>query len=284
MKTILITGINGFLGSSIAKRLSKNNIVIGTEYKLDDLFRITENDFHVYEANVQQYEVLFIENNIDIIIHTATFYGRDREDTLKMLDANLISPFHLLDFAIKNKVKLFINTDSALDRFTSIYSLTKKQFLDWLRFRGSEIKAVNMQLEHFYGPGASNTNFITFMIQKLLKNEPKIDLTLGEQKRDFVYYEDIIDAYELVVNSLDKLIDDFTHFEVGSGDTITIKELMLLMKQLTKSSTELNFGALPYRENELMNSMPDLSTIHNLGWNSKTNLNNGLIKTIETFI
>ena len=284
MKTILITGINGFLGSSVAKRLVDNYKIVGTEYSLDNLTRLSGFNFDVYGATKESYKKLFNENKIDIVIHTATFYGKENEDISKMLEANLLSPLYLLDSAIHNGCHLFINTDSALERYTSIYSLTKKQFLDWLKFRSNEMKVVNMRLEHFYGPGASNTNFISLMLQKLLNNEPKIDLTPGEQKRDFIYYEDVVDAYELAVNSINKLKDKYSHFEIGSGEAITIKEVMLLMKQMTKSNTELNFAALPYRENELMISEPNLDSIYNLGWKSKTNIKNGLKKTIEKIL
>jgi nucleoside-diphosphate-sugar epimerase len=203
---------------------------------------------------------------------------------IKMLDANLVLPFQLLDFAIKNDVELFVNTDSALERLTSIYSLTKKQFLDWLKFRSKEIKVVNMQIEHFYGPGAGNTNFISLMIENLLKNEPKIDLTQGEQKRDFLYFEDVVDAYEQVINLYDKFEQNYSHFEIGSGKNISIKELMILLKELTKSKTILNFGAIPYRENEMMESECNLKSIYELGWKNKHTLKQGIEKTIESIL
>ncbi|MEW6195148.1 MAG: NAD(P)-dependent oxidoreductase [Bacteroidota bacterium] len=281
MKTILITGINGFLGSSIAKRLTDKYKIVGTEYSLNNLFRISEFDFNVYGATQESYKSLFSENKIDIIIHTATFYGRGNEDMSQMLAANLISPLYLLNFAIQNSCELFINTDSALERDANIYSLTKKQFLDWLKFRSHEIKTVNMQLEHFYGPGANNTNFITAMITQLKKNEPIINLTKGEQRRDFVYYEDILDAYELIINSIDKLNEDFNHFEIGTGEIFSIKNLMNLLKELTSSKSELNFGAIPLRENELMESKPNNANILKLGWKPKTKIKEGLIKTIK---
>ncbi|MFA5804195.1 MAG: NAD(P)-dependent oxidoreductase [Melioribacteraceae bacterium] len=281
METILITGINGFLGSHIAKRLSKNYQIIGLEYSLENLFRIKGCSFPVYLSDNKSIEKIFNDFNVDIIIHTATFYGRNNEVIPQIAQTNLFMPFHLLDYAIKSKTKLFINTDTALDRFTSAYALTKKQFNDWIYFRSKEIKTVNMQLEHFYGPGCSNTNFITAMIEKLKRNESFIDLTLGEQKRDIVYYSDVVDAYETVVNSREEFVENFNHFEIGTGNLITIKEIMLLLKKLTNSRTNLNFGAVPYRENELMESKSDYENILKLGWLPKVNIEEGLLKTIN---
>ena len=48
MKTILITGINGFLGSHLAKTLSEKYNIIGLEYSLENLFRIAECNYKVY--------------------------------------------------------------------------------------------------------------------------------------------------------------------------------------------------------------------------------------------
>src|SRR4030067_3246566 len=128
METVLITGINGFLGSHIAKRLSKNYKIIGLEYSLENLFRIEGFSFPVYLSDNKSIEKIFDDYHVDIIIHTATFYGKNNEEILQIANTNLFMPFYLLDFAIKKKAKLFINTDTALDRFTSPYALTKKQF------------------------------------------------------------------------------------------------------------------------------------------------------------
>ncbi|HEY5535101.1 MAG TPA: NAD(P)-dependent oxidoreductase [Ignavibacteria bacterium] len=280
MKTLLITGINGFLGSHLAKRFSKSYRIIGTEFSKENLFRIKDFSFTVYLSDRKSIKRIFTENSIDIIIHTATFYGKSNEEISQIAETNLFTPFEILDLAIKNNVGLFINTDTSLHRYTSIYALTKKQFNDWLYYRSKEIKSINIQLEHFYGLGCSNSNFITSMIEKLMNNEPVIDLTKGEQKRNFNYYEDILDAYELIFNSKDILQNNFNHIEVGSGELITIKELMILLKDLTGSSSILNFGAIPYREHELMESKLDNKSILRLGWVPKVSIKEGIIKII----
>ena len=281
MKTILITGINGFLGSHLAKRLSSNFQIIGLEYTLDNLFRLENTSFKVYATQNNKWEDVFKENNIDTIIHTATFYGRNNEELQQIAETNFIMPFHLLDMAIKNKVSLFMNTDTVLNRFVSPYALTKRQFQEWLFFRKNEIKVINLQLEHFYGPGCSPTNFITTMIERLNKNEASIDLTSGEQKRDFIYYEDIIDAFELLINKSEKITESYKQFEVGTGKLHSIKEVLLKLKELSGSSSVLNFGAIPFRTNELMVSNTDVSELLKLGWKPKYNIDKGLLKTIK---
>ena len=138
-----------------------------------------------------------------------------------------------------------------------------------------------MQLEHFYGQGCSNTNFITVMIERLKNNEPSIDLTLGEQKRDFVYIDDIVSAYRTVIDKYAQISKKYTEFQVSTTQLITIKELMNYLKEITNSNSKLNFGAIPYRTNELMHSQTDNSNLVNLGWSPKFDIREGLIETIK---
>jgi nucleoside-diphosphate-sugar epimerase len=276
MKTILITGINGFLGSSIAKALSHKYNIIGIEYSLDNLFRIANCNYKIYSTKDDIPDSIFTEQTIDIIIHTATFYGKDHENPLFMYNSNLNSPFILLNKAILHGCQLFINTDTVLDRHVNTYSLTKHQFREWLFLRKNEIKVINMQLEHFYGNGASNTNFITNMINRLKNNEPQIDLTKGEQQRDFIYIDDVVNAYLIIVKKQNLVSSTFTTFQVCNNQLISIKELLIQLKELTKSNTKLNFGAIQYRENEMMFSTTNNSTLRNLGWNPIYTLNEGL--------
>lgn len=279
MNTILITGINGYLGSNLAKSLSKDNHIIGLEYSLHNLDRIEGYNFKVYSVENGLPNELFTENHINTIIHTATFYGRQNEEVKTIANANLFIPFNLLDKAIENGCSTFINTDTVLDRFVSTYALTKNQFREWLYLRRNEINLVNMQLEHFYGPNAPETNFIIVMMKRLQQNEPFIDLTAGEQLRDFIYIDDVITAYKKVLSKL-PLPDAYSQFQVSTQELISIKELMQTLKEITQSKSILNFGAIPYRENELMRSDTDNSALIRLGWKPQYTILNGLKKIL----
>lgn len=280
MKTILITGINGFLGSNLAKALSLTYNIIGLEYTLENLFRLKKCNYKLYTAQDGIPESIFTEQHIDIVLHAATFYGKNSEDFNKMFTANLISPFNLLDKSIIHGCQLFINTDTVLDRFANTYALTKRQFQEWLYLRKKEIKVINIQLEHFYGPGASHANFITSMIHILKRNEHQIDLTLGEQQRDFVYIDDVVNAYLAVIEKQYLVSEPYSSFQVCTKQLISIKELMYLLKELTESNSILNFGALPYRENELMHSTTDNTALCGLDWKPTYSIRDGLKKTI----
>ncbi|MFT4803163.1 MAG: nucleoside-diphosphate-sugar epimerase [Salibacteraceae bacterium] len=282
MKTILITGINGYLGSHLAKRYSENYNIIGLEYSKENLFRLQDQDFEVFESKNGISDEIFKDHDVDCIIHTATFYGRDQESDSQMMYANCYLPQTLVEKAIKSGCSLFINTDTVLDRFTSSYALTKKQFRDWLQYYSKldKMKVINLQLEHFYGPGTSSTNFITLMTQKMLLNESSIALTAAEQNRDFLYIDDLLQVYDLMLNTA-RAFSEFEVFNVGAGKNTNLKYILQYIKKHTDSSSILKFGALPYRFNELMTSSNDISKLKGLGWSPKTSVDLGLSKVIQ---
>lgn len=282
MKTILITGINGYVGSKLAKRYAKEYKVIGLEYDTTDLFRLKDHQFEVYASKDGIPDDLFLNHKIDGIIHTATFYGRNNESNGQMTYANMYLPQLLLEIAIKNECSFFMNTDTVLDRFTSSYSLTKKQFKDWLQFYAiqQKIRVVNLQLEHFYGPGTANSNFITLMVQKMLQNEVQIPLTKAEQNRDFLYIDDLLSVYDLILQH-HHTFNYFVEFNVGFGKNENLKEILEFIKINTNSKSMLDYGALPYRNNELMESNNDISSLKKMGWNAKTSIQDGLLEVIK---
>lgn len=282
MKTILITGINGYLGSKLAYRYKNDFHIIGLEYDLSNLFRLEDGLFKVYESKSGIPDALFENHNIDIIIHTATFYGRAKESNSKMLHANTFIAQALIERAVDNQCELIINTDTVLNRFTSAYALTKKQFRDWLVFytQQQKIKVINLSLEHFYGPGTSNTNFITLMVQKMLRNEHSIALTFAEQNRDFLYIEDLLRVYDTILDHYMEF-DVFQEFSVGYGKNEKLRSILEFIKERTKSTSNLLFGAVPYRKNELMNSENDIGALKNLGWYPQVDIKKGLISVVE---
>lgn len=277
-----MTGINGYLGSKLAKRYAKNYNIIGLEYTLDNLFRIKNEMFEVFESKNGIPDELFQKYEIDYIIHTATFYGRENESNYQMFYSNVYLPKLLLEKAIAYNCELFINTDTVLPRLTNSYSITKKQFKDWLKFYATnkKIKVVNLKLEHFYGPGTSNTNLITQMIKKMLKNESVIPLTKCEQNRDFLYIDDLLGVYDIMLEKSTEF-NSYEGFNVGSGKNTNLKEILEFLKANTKSNSILDYGAIPYRNNELMESNNNINRLKQLGWLPKFSIKQGLLKVIE---
>ncbi|MDR3217842.1 MAG: NAD-dependent epimerase/dehydratase [Dysgonamonadaceae bacterium] len=272
MKTILITGINGFLGSHLALLLKNEYNVIGLEYNIDNLFRINHLNLKVYSSD-ENLEAIFIRENIYAVIHTATIYRRKNEPIKDLLNTNIILPAILFEFSEKYKVEIFVNTDSFFNsnqnktyNYLQDYTLSKQNALQWLQLQRQECNLVNMKIFHMFGENDSPSKFVPHIIEELKQNNP-IDLTKGEQTRDFIYIKDVVNAYKTVLST--QFNKSFCEFDVCTGNSITIKAFVETAKEATSSSSVLNWGVLPYRENEIMTSTGNPAPLIALGWKPK---------------
>lgn len=287
-KNILITGAGGYLGGYLGKAIvSRKDIGLLIRLNLNkeaDRGGKTNNfkvkNYYLCDNTVEE---IFEENKIDAIIHTAVLYGRRQEQLVDMINANVAFPLEVLSLAIKYGVKTFINTDTILAKNLNPYSITKSQFADWLSFYSNDIKVINMRLDHFYGPNDKPVKFIAWLIEQFKNKVPKIDLTEGSQTRDFIYIDDVVNAFMCVLENEDKILPGRKNdFEVGTGHNVSVKYLVTTLKKIMNNTeTELNFGAIPYRKNEVLTYDVDTSGLCVLGWKSKVVLEEGLKKIIE---
>lgn len=284
-KTFLITGGTGFLGSNILKHMiGRGDELIVLKRSLSNINRISDmaKKLVLYDLDQVDIKQVFCDHRIDKIIHCATNYGRTASNPMEVIEANLMLPLRLLELGKAHKVKCFINTDTILDKRISYYALSKSQFKQWLAVYASEILCLNIELEHFYGPEDDDSKFVINIIHKLLNQVDKIDLTKGRQKRSFIYIDDAVEAFTRIIDHSDSLSAGFYTFQVGSLEAVEIKQFVELVKELTfNKNTVLNFGALPYRENEVMEPRLDLTKLIELGWRPRISLAEGLNKTIE---
>ena len=291
----MITGVSGFLGSHLLKFLlaTTNYKFVAIKRETSNLFRLLDIDstrveFFDVSNDFNDLEDAFKDKNILSIIHCATNYGKKGESCVDILHTNLIFPIKLLELAIKYNVESFINTDSYFNKpqmsyqYLQNYSLSKKSLLLWLKLYSEKIKIANVVLEHIYGPQDNLSKFVPFLINEIAKkNSSSVDLTGGEQKRDFIYIDDVVKAYKYILDfTLNKYLK-FKQFNIGTGKAYSIKELACEIKKQSKSSTKLNFGALPYRVDEIMISQADNSEMKNIGWEAEYDLRKGIGEYIK---
>ena len=281
--TILITGCTGFLGSYLLKEFIKNNFkIIGIKRSSSNTYRINKfmNKCKFYDIDKSTLSEIFINNDIDIVINTVTNYGRRDNKISSIVDTNLMFSLKLIEESINNKIKCFINTDTLLERDLNAYALSKAQVIDWMKFLSNQdIKMINIKIEHMYGPLDDENKFIYYLINQLKSNVEKINLTSGIQKRDFIYIDDIVNAYLIIIKNINKF-NSFEEFELGSGKSVEVKEFInLIYEEIDKKhkiSTKLDFGVIPYRENEKMNIEVNISKLVSLEWKNSTSLKSGI--------
>lgn len=269
MKTILLTGATGYLGGYLSENfLNKGYKIIALALNRNERYKFQNNkNTKVYYLNEISISQIFDNENIDIVIHTATLYGRNQEQLVTMEKANVEFPLTILNEAIMHNVQIFVNTSTILAKNLNPYALTKNHFEEWLSLYSDKIKCINLKLDHFYGPNDNPIKFIAWIIKQLKANVDHIDLTEGSQTRDFIYIDDVVSAFNTVIENEERIpIGKLNTYEVGTGTKTSIKELVLTLQKMIPSTTKLNFGAIPYRKNEVLSYELDISGLHLLGW------------------
>jgi len=281
-KTIILTGVTGFLGSNLAIGFVKLGWhVVGIKRSLSSISRISNWLDYIELYNVEDFGINIIRNlnvDIDAVIHAATCYGRHGETMYEIFDSNTSFPLRILELALISKAKLFINIDTILDKYLNLYSFSKNQLLEWGKYvtMSSEISFINIKLEHIYGLYDDPSKFVSYVINQCASNAPDLLLTAGLQTRDFIYVSDVISAFIALICDSKALGPGFYQYELGSGKSLTIKSFVELVHCLSKSSTELKFGALPYRQGEIMNSCASPVYFRSLGWEPSYTIEMGI--------
>lgn len=295
-QTFAITGATGYLGSHLARRLHQcgHRVIVLKRFR-SDVTRIMDilPEVNSYDIDVQPFDALFKEQHITCILHCATDYGRKDVSRASIIEANLVLPLRLLETAIQHGTPYFVNTDTVLDKRVSAYSLSKRQFRDWLATLSTSIRGINVALEHFYGPGDDTTKFVGEMVRRLLSGDARIALTPGEQQRDFVYIDDVVDAFALILKHHIQPLSptgpnepskaSLACYEIGWGQAISIREFMTTLRRLAgQEHVALDFGAIPYRDNEVMYSQAQIAPLLSLGWKPRVGLEDGLRRTVAS--
>ncbi len=209
----------------------------------------------------------------ELIFHFATVYGRGGENEKVISKVNFDLPQKLF---LNLKKGIFVNCDTKLPREVSTYALYKNLFREWaIDFADNQKRFLNLKLEHFYGPRAPAHNFVTSVANKLSQHE-NIPLTEGLQQRDFVYIDDCVEAMHLCVCGFMRDQTPYQEIEVGSGQVTSIRDLVLLMKKISGSQSQLKFGAIAQRPHEVMYSAANMHHLSQLGFKPQINLERGL--------
>ncbi|MCO4753998.1 MAG: NAD(P)-dependent oxidoreductase [Bacteriovoracaceae bacterium] len=270
-RKLLLTGGTGFLGSHIAKKF----LTIG--YDVTILKRSTSN-LNKLEEICDKVLLIDVEDfkggNFDVFIHAATSYGRNKESSEIIAATNIDFPLSILEKINSNELH-FLNIGTSLPADLNIYAKTKHDFTERVKVEFPSMKFTNVLLEQFYGP--HDGTFITYLVTELNNKVEKIELTEGKQKRDFIFYEDVLSALELLVKR-----SELGEFALGTGESHTIREICeTVYKYHSNDITKMEFGKIPYRDNEVMNSVANIGKLSKLGWKPVYNLDSGIEHTLE---
>lgn len=278
-KTILIAGASGFIGSHLLEEL------LSLDYEIIALVKGSLHDFRrldpfisriqVYDIETVDVGVPFSENNVDMVINLVTNYGRVKNTLLhEIIDTNVVFALKLAEKSVVNRVPFYFNIDSSLDPNVNLYSYSKsvcRNILENEFAKKNKIKVFNLKLANTYGENDDLSKFLPMAIHKL-KNNEDIYMTKGEQKLDLVYVKDCVSAMSYIISNRKRYLENVENFEIGTGKAATLKSFIETVRRRLGSKSEVHYGAIDYRANDLMFFESDISKID--GWKPKYDVNN----------
>ena len=128
----------------------------------------------------------------------------------------------------------------------------------------------------------SNKKFVNNILEKIKNDHGVIDLTLCQQTRDFIYVDDVVSAFSVVIENLNNFLPGFHQIGVGTGMDIKIKDFIDTAKSITNSKSLLNYGAIPYSKNEIMDSKANISSLRKYGWKANISLEQGIKNVLDS--
>ena len=288
-KKILITGATGFLGSHLLPALIEEGYdIIVLKRSFSNTWRIQNVISQIKSYDIDKIDIkkIFNENEIGGIIHLATDYGKKSDnDIIEMFKANIELPAQLLDLGCKYGDIFFISTHTFWNSQYSLYSAMKNSFIEIAKYYSAnfKVKFINMKIEHMYGEKDDYSKFIPFVIKNILENK-EIRATKGEQKRDFIYVNDVVDAYLKVLVSLENISGEMIEFKIGIGESISLKSFVSKIERIIGKRAIIKWGAIPYKKNEIFDSKANIKKAKNiLGWTPNYNASSGLKRTISWY-
>jgi len=272
---ILVTGHRGYIGQHLFKRLEQEgHDVHGIDMK--------EGQDILHNLPATPY---------DIVFHMAAFprVGYSIENPSYTMRHNVYATSKLLEWSKTNGVKRFIFSSSSAiygdgGGPNSPYGLHKLMSEQECRLYSEVYKLDTVCLRYFnvYSKdqeyGGSYSTIISAWLEMMKQNAPlRIDGT-GEQSRDFVHVDDVVEANLFCMNYKSNF--DGAHFDVGSGEVYSINEI----KNLILSLKRVTFIDGPKRLGDVLHTSMTSKRLSDLGWTAKNNFKNNVLEYFKEVI
>ena len=306
MKTVLITGGAGFLGSHLCDRffdegykvLAMDNLITGSLKNIEHL--MGQENFVFYHHDVSKF--VHVADDLDYILHFAS--PASPIDYLKMpiqtLKVGSLGTHNLLGLAKVKKARMLIASTSEVygdplvhpqneDYWGNVNPIGPRGVYDeakrfqeamtmaYHNFHGLETRIV--RIFNTYGPRMrlNDGRALPAFMSQALNGE---DLTVfgdGSQTRSFCYVDDLVDGiYRLLMS------DYHLPVNVGNPSEISLKEFAEEIIQLTGTDSKLTFMDLP--KDDPKQRKPDITRAKEiLKWEPKVERSEGLKVTLEYF-
>jgi UDP-glucose 4-epimerase len=306
----LVTGGAGFIGSTLVDRLLAegwsvdvvDNLASGNLANLADARsdRSHELTFHQIDISAEATVELIERRHPDVVFHLAAQADVRRSVAEPAFDAmvNIIGAINVLEGARRAGATKVVFASSGgtiygeVDpenlpvteahplRPLSPYGITKRAFTDYLvAYRELyHLEFTSLALANVYGPRQDphgEAGVVSIFAGKLLAGDPCTIFGTGEQTRDFVFVDDVVDAFFRAATRGDGLL-----MNIGTGRETSVNELYGSMAQAAGVGTPAVYA--PAREGELDRSALDAGRAKmQLGWEAWTDIDAGSRAVID---
>jgi len=305
-----ITGINGFIGFTLAKKLKElGHEVTGIDnmnHYYDVSLKIARNRILVKEYGIRSnYGSLLSNGDLshtlskekpDVVIHLAAYAGirNSIENPNQYITNNVTGTQNLINACEKYGIEnvLYASTSSVmadnkiwpwneqerLGEMLSPYAYTKQS--NEHQFKISKIKnTMGLRFFTVYGPwGRPDMALFTFA-SKIVAGEPIDVYNYGNMKRDFTYVDDIVQG---IFGLLDQIPEGDEIFNIGYGKQVGLMEFITEIEKNLGRTAEKNM--LPMHPADSKETWSDTSKLYNLtGYNPKTSVVDGVKEFIDWY-
>lgn len=303
MKTILITGAAGFIGSNLAKALISDNRIIGFD-NVNDYYDVKLKDYRLSQLNSntnftfikgdlsdkQAVDSIFEEYKPDIVVNLAAQAGvrYSIDNPQAYIDSNLIGFFNVLEACRNNPVEHLVyassssvygsnkkvpySTDDKVDNPVSLYAATKKsnELMAHAYSKLYDIPATGLRFFTVYGPaGRPDMAYFKFT-NKLVKGEKIQIYNHGDMYRDFTYIDDIVTGMINVMNKGPEPNEagvKYKVYNIGNNSPESLMDFVNTLEQkLLKYgiiNTESEKELLPMQPGDVYQTYADVSELEN---------------------
>ena len=301
-KRVLLTGGSGFVGANLTRRL------LDEGHELHLLLRPGYRRWRVEDvlAHVQAHEIdmadsqslgkLVAELEPEWIFHLATHGAySEQSDASRIVETNVVGFTHLIEACARRGFEAFVNagtsseyglkdhapTESEGIEPNSAYAVTKAAATQYCRYlaRRFGLHIPTLRLYSVYGPFEAPTRLLPQIIVRGLRGKLP-PLTAPETARDFVYVDDVVDAF---IAAASRPTDEMgAIFNVGTGIQTTLREVVELARRVLEISTEPQWGSMESRSWDTEVWRSDCTKAHReLAWRSGVTLEDGFSRTVD---
>jgi len=264
MKRVIVSGGNGFIGSSLVKRLLGEGVEVHAlvNENFQRLKTISE-DVHIHELRGELQSAVEIVDRVqpDTIFHLAAVYQEpvSADCVLSMINGNLTLGACLLFAATQcARQPVFVNTGTywQFDRDAeyapnTLYAATKHAFQDLLHFyrERNGVASVTLILYETFGGGDTRNKLWRRLVTAT--EGTRVPLSEGEQQFHLVHIDDVVNAFVLAAQMLHTGEPMEPLYTLHSPSAQKLRPFVEELNRRAELGLELQWGALPYWEGQV---------------------------------